>query len=103
MGEALREGRPRRKRIALALGGGLALTALAATQIAGHGTRAIASGNVAPTPQPVLGTADAGTVLMGAATAGAPGEAWAYRVLPLDVSPPSLESPDATFATPSTE
>ncbi|MFZ1924661.1 MAG: hypothetical protein WAU42_00820, partial [Solirubrobacteraceae bacterium] len=89
MGEALRGGRSRRKRIALALSGCLALIALAATQIAGHGARAVASGNVAPTPQPVLGTADASTVLMGAATAGAPGEAWAYRVLPLDVPPPS--------------
>jgi hypothetical protein len=74
----------------------LALAVLAATQILGHGARAVASGNIAPTPQPVLGTADASTVLMGAATAGGAagsqggvGEAWAYRVLPLDVPPPS--------------
>lgn len=82
--------------------GCLVLILLALTQIVSRGARAVASGNVAPTPQPVLGTADASTVLMGAATAGAPGEAWAYRVLPDDVPPPSLESADAAFATPLT-
>jgi hypothetical protein len=35
--------------------------------------------------QPVLGLADRQTVIMGAATAGAAGETWAYRRLPLDV------------------
>ncbi len=78
-----------RRLVALALAPGLALIALGATQLTGHGARAVASADVAPTPQPVLGTADASTVLMGSATAGAPGEAWAYRVLPLDVPPPS--------------
>jgi hypothetical protein len=103
MGESWRRYAPsRRRRIVLALAGFLALIALALTQIVSHGARAVASGNVAPTPQPVLGTADASTVLMGAATAGTPGEAWAYRVLPDDVPPASLESADATFATPST-
>ncbi len=87
----------RRRRIALALVGCPALLALLFTQIVGHGTRAAAAPNVAVTPQPVLGTADASTVLMGAATAGAPGEAWAYRVLPLDVPPPS-GSEQVTFA-----
>ncbi len=100
MGESLGGARSRRRRIALTLVGCLALTALALTQIVSRGPRAVASGDVAPTPQPVLGTADASTVLMGAATDGAPGEAWAYRVLPNDVPSPSLES--ATFATPST-
>src|SRR3984957_15547883 len=103
MGEVPAGARSRRPRIVLVLMGCLALIALALTQIVSHGAGAIASGNVAPTPQPLLGTADASTVLMGAATAGAPGEAWAYRVLPNDVPPPSLESADATFATPSTE
>ena len=103
MGEVPAGVRSRRPRIVLVLMGCLALIALALTQIVSHGAGAIASGNVAPTPQPLLGTADASTVLMGAATAGAPGEAWAYRVLPNDVPPPSLESADATFATPSTE
>jgi hypothetical protein len=84
----------------LALAVGLALVLLGVTQIAGHGARAAAPGG-APTPQPTLGTADAGTVLMGAATAAAPGEAWAYRVLPDDVPPPSLASANAAFATPS--
>jgi hypothetical protein len=67
-------------------------------QVAGHGARAAAPGGAAATPQPVLGTADRSTVLMGAATAGAPGEAWAYRVLPLDVPPPSTGSANAEFA-----
>ena len=53
-----------------------------------------------PQPQPVLGTADASTVLMGAATAGEPGEAWAYKVLPLDVPPPGNASGRVAFATP---
>ncbi|HZV74252.1 MAG TPA: hypothetical protein VFF79_11105, partial [Conexibacter sp.] len=35
--------------------------------------------------QPVLGLADRQTMIMGAATDGAPGETWAYRDLPLDV------------------
>lgn len=41
----------------------------------------------AATAQPVLGLADRETTIMGAATAGAPGETWAYRRLPLDVGP----------------
>jgi len=45
----------------------------------------------------MLGTADASTVLMGAATSGPPGEAWAYRLLPLDV-PPASGSEDEVFA-----
>jgi hypothetical protein len=36
-------------------------------------------------PLPLLGPADSATILMGAATAGEPGEAWAYRQLPLSV------------------
>ena len=35
---------------------------------------------------------------MGAATAGAPGEAWAYKVLPLDVPPPADTSGRDAFA-----
>ncbi|HXC45724.1 MAG TPA: hypothetical protein VNU24_03895 [Solirubrobacteraceae bacterium] len=89
MGETSLPTSARRRRIAFVLVGCLALIALALTQIIGHGARAVASGSVAPTAQPVLGTADATTVLMGASTAGVPGEAWAYRVLALDVSPPS--------------
>ncbi|HYV16722.1 MAG TPA: hypothetical protein VE972_11960 [Conexibacter sp.] len=49
-------------------------------------TLAIASGSArAFEAQPVLGLADRSTVIMGAATAGAPGETWAYRQLPLDL------------------
>ena len=88
MGELPRRASTRRLRLTLATVAALALVVLGATQIASRGARAVASGNVAPTPQPALGTAEAGTVLMGAATVGAPGEAWAYRVLPLDVPPP---------------
>jgi hypothetical protein len=64
----------------------------------GHGARAAGAGSGEPVAQPVLGTADHATVLMGAPTAGGPGEAWAYRVLPLDVSAPSLASGQAAFA-----
>jgi hypothetical protein len=85
----------RRWRLAVALVAGLALLALGGWQIVGRGGRAVASGSVAPTPQPMLGTADASTDLMGAATAGAPGEAWAYRVLPLDASPAGGSEQDA--------
>jgi hypothetical protein len=53
-----------------------------------------------PQPQPVLGTASGPTVLMGAATAGEPGEAWAYRVLPLNVPPPANGSGRTQFAAP---
>ena len=92
----------RRPRIALALVGCLPLIALTVAQIVSHGARAVASGEVAPTPQPVLGTADANTVLMGAATAGASGEAWAYRVYRMMCRLRSLNLQMATFATPST-
>lgn len=37
--------------------------------------------------QPVLGLADRSTVIMGAASAGAPGETWGYRRMPLDLGP----------------
>jgi hypothetical protein len=97
MTDGLRRATTRRRRLTLAIVATLALVALGATLITGHGSRAVASGNVAPTPQPVLGTADSSTVLMGAATAGQPGEAWAYRVLPLDVPPPA-GSEQAAFA-----
>lgn len=36
-------------------------------------------------PLPLLGVADSETILMGAAPAGEPGEAWGYRELPLAV------------------
>jgi hypothetical protein len=81
---------------------GLTLLALLGAHYAhltGSGARADTPGSD-PQPQPVLGTADAGTVLMGAATAGEPGEAWAYRVLPLDVPPPADASGATEFAAP---
>jgi hypothetical protein len=88
-------------RLALALAFPLTLVLGAlAIQLTGHGARAAGPGGAAPTPQPALGTADRSTVLMGAATAGLPGEAWAYRVLPLDVPPPSVPAGEAAFATP---
>jgi hypothetical protein len=85
MGEVSHRARARSPRAALAVATMLALAVLGATQVLGHGARAATSGAPEPTPQPALGTADGATVLMGAATAGAPGEAWAYAVLPLDV------------------
>jgi hypothetical protein len=68
--------------------------------LAGSGARADTGGSD-PQPQPVLGTADASTVLMGAASAGEPGEAWAYRVLALDVPAPANASGRVAFAPPS--
>ena len=87
------------------LGVGLTLAALAALigLACGHGAGLggspahAASGGGDPSPQPVLGTADRQTVIMGAATeTGEAGESWAYRVLPGDDPPP--EDPRAPFA-----
>lgn len=82
---------------------GMALLALLGVyceaHLAGGGARADTGGSD-PQPQPVLGTADASTVLMGAATAGEAGEAWAYRVLPLDVPQPANASGRTAFAPP---
>ncbi len=97
VGEAQLRAWGRRRSLVLALPAALVLAALGVWQIASHGARAVASANVAPTPQPALGTADASTVLMGAAISGTPGEAWAYRVLPLDV-PLASGSEDVVFA-----
>jgi hypothetical protein len=92
-----------RLRLSLALAGPLAL-ALLAVHVAGHGARAAGPGGAEPVPRPALGTADRSTVLMGATEAGGTpggvGEAWAYRVLPLDVAPPTLASGEAEFASP---
>jgi hypothetical protein len=99
MAEVPRRVKMRRRRFTLVVVVGSALVVVGVAQLADHGARAVASGSLAPTPQPELGTADASTVLMGAATAGQPGEAWAYRVLPLDVSPPS-GSEQVAFAPP---
>ncbi len=85
-----------------AVAGLMLLTLLGAHcfHLAGSGARADTPGASNPQPQPALGTADASTVLMGAATAGEPGEAWAYQVLPLDVPPSSDASGRAQFAAP---
>jgi hypothetical protein len=82
----------------LALGGALGVVALAAHLAGGRGARADTAAGEGVTPQPVLGTADQSTVLMGAATAGAAGEAWAYKVLALDVPPPADSSGRTAFA-----
>ncbi len=85
---------------------GVALIALLGVDFLAHligsGARAD-TGSGDPQPQPVLGAADASTVLMGAATAGEPGEAWAYDVLPLNVPPPANGNGRARFAAPSGE
>jgi hypothetical protein len=86
-----------RVRRGLAFAAALGIVALAIHLNGGRGARA-ATGAAQATPQPVLGTADQSTVLMGAATAGAPGEAWAYKVLPLDVPPPADSSGRDAFA-----
>jgi len=82
----------------VALAGVLGVVALGVHLTGGRGARADTGAGEGATPQPVLGTADQSTVLMGAATAGAPGEAWAYKVLPLDVSPPVDTSGRDAFA-----
>jgi hypothetical protein len=90
-----------RRRLGVAVG-----VVLLALLGAGYLARLVAVGARAdtgsgdPQPQPVLGTAAGPTVLMGAATAGEPGEAWAYRVLPLNVPPPANGSGRAQFAAP---
>jgi hypothetical protein len=76
----------------------LGIVALSVHLVGGHGARADTGAGQGATPQPVLGTADQSTVLMGAATAGAPGEAWAYKVLPLDVPPPADSTGRDAFA-----
>jgi hypothetical protein len=80
---------------------GMALLALLGVSclahLVGSGARADTGGSD-PQPQPVLGTADTSTVLMGAATAGEPGEAWAYKVLALDVPAPVNSSGRVAFA-----
>ena len=48
-------------------------------------------------PQPVLGVADGDAELMGAAADAAPGEALAYRRLPLDVPPPVVDGKRLEF------
>ncbi len=82
---------------------GVALLALLGVyclaHLVGSGARADTGGGD-PQPQPVLGTADSSTVLVGAATAGEPGEAWAYKVLPLNVPPPANGNGRAQFAAP---
>ncbi len=62
--------------------------AMAALALAAVTTPARAQANEA---QPVLGFADRQTTIMGAATAGAPGETWAFRQLPLG-TPPLLDA-----------
>jgi hypothetical protein len=96
MGERLR--RPSRSGARWALlAGVLVSAAVLAVHSSGHGARAAGPGSVDPLAQPVLGTADRSTVLMGAA--GAQREAWAYRVLPLDVPAPTTGSGNAAYAT----
>jgi hypothetical protein len=85
-------------RIGLVSASLLALVTALVLRSAGHGAHAAVTGGADPIAQPVLGTADRSTVLMGAATAGTPGEAWAYRVLQLDVSAPAVGSGQAAFA-----
>ncbi len=51
-------------------------------------------------PLPLLGTADPATSLMGAAAAGEPGEAWAYRQLPLAVGGAEAGSRSIPFGPP---
>jgi hypothetical protein len=65
--------------------GAAALAAVAATVLLGAAPGSSQSGPPAVGPLPLLGVADSGMTLMGAAASGAPGEAWGYRELPLTV------------------
>jgi hypothetical protein len=62
-----------------------ALVATAAVALLGPTPGSSQSGADPVGPLPLLGVADSGATLMGAAAEGAPGEAWAYRELPLTV------------------
>ena len=53
---------------------------------------AVAGSSAQAEPLPTLGFADREMVIMGGATAGAQGEVWGYRRLPLDIPP--LPDPD---------
>jgi hypothetical protein len=65
--------------------GAAALAAVAAAVLLGASPGRTQSEPPAVGPLPLLGTADAAMTLMGAAPAGAPGEAWGYRELPLTI------------------
>jgi hypothetical protein len=88
------------------LGFALLLGVVLAVASPGFGDAATSSAG----PLPLLGVADPETTLMGASPGGAPGEAWAYRQLPLAVgevrigsrrlqidSPPGQTSPQLAF------
>lgn len=51
-------------------------------------------------PQPTIGVADIDSELMGAASAGEPGEVWAYRRLPLDVPAATVEGQRVQYGRP---
>jgi len=69
----------------------VALVAVAVVLASGpRSSSADDAGGPVPAALPMLGALDGAGVLMGAATAGEAGEAWAYRLLPLDV--PQLPS-----------
>jgi hypothetical protein len=77
------------------LGAALALAISAALGVATSGN---GQGATPPAgPLPLLGTADPGMTLMGAAPAGAPGEAWGYRRLPLAVGGVRAGGQDVPF------
>jgi hypothetical protein len=75
---ARRQGQRRLAILVLTVG----LAALIALTVAARGHGEVSS---EAAPLPLLGAADSETTLIGSAPAGAPGEAWGYRQLPLSV------------------
>ncbi len=75
-----------------------ALTLALAAVLASAGSSSPAPPGIGPLP--LLGSADTGMTLMGAAPAGLPGEAWGYRQLPADVGAATAGSQPLAFGPP---
>jgi hypothetical protein len=82
------------KKLPLA-GATFVLAVAIALTVAAHGYGEPATAGV--TPLPLLGPADPEAILMGSSPGGDPGEAWAYRELPLSVGSVSVESRKLAF------
>ena len=74
---------------------GFALLLAAVLAIVSSGASGAPSSTVGPLP--LLGVADPGTILVGAAPTGEPGEAWGYRRLPLSVGAVSVGTRQLRF------
>ena len=84
-------------RLSRGLLAGAILACACAAALAGAQAGRGQTGSAAPRPLPTLGAADPETTLIGAAPQGAPGEAWGYRSLPLDVGKVRVGSRELAF------